>query len=841
MTERSSARTGLTLERAFEAFRLDRQPQPLLAARTELADSVINAAAAEYLHGVGIPRVTVAAVGGYGRCELFPHSDVDILLLVQNESDLGALKEPVSGFVSVLWDRDLRASHSVRTVAECCRLHDENIELHISLLDLRSLWGDHELFIALSERLPDLYRKEASVLIRRLSELARHRHSKFNNTVYHLEPNIKEAPGGIRDIHLLRWLAALLPRDSAVAKSLNELQPTEQFLYGLRCFLHIEAGRDSNLLSFELQDRAAEFLPTEPFAPEAWMRLYFQHARSAFQLSLRALEYAEAQNPSLLQQFGEWRSRLSTREFTISRERVLLRNPGETLASAESILALFAFVARHGIRLSWDTQKRLTSDLEHLARLFRDRPPAWPAWRELLSQPHSALALAELQETGLLAAAIPEWHSIDSLVVRDFYHRYTVDEHTLVAIEAVDHLLTRNPGTPACFHQLTVETEDQAVVRLALLLHDIGKGTSPGDHVSGSLIAARQFLERMKAPANIAEAVLFLVEHHLDLSLIMNGRDLEDPATARLLAKQVGTQEALGKLVLVTYADIAAVNPTALTPWRVEQLWRVYSTGVEQLTRELATDRIHEAPVFSQHGDASDRLTRFLKGLPTRYLRTHTREQMERHCALEGQSRREGVIVEISRQADAYVMTVLTRDEAGLFASLCGTLAAFGMNIVKAEAASNAAGFVIDLLRFTDPMRTLELNPEEVDRLAQTVECVVRGSVEVVGLLKRRRRIPCPSRASTLTPALRFDNEASDAATLIEFAGQDRTGLLYDLASAISECGCNIEIVMVDTQAHKALDVFYVTRCGAKLEQPMMDRLKMDLRRAAEAALSTPG
>ncbi len=824
MTDRSSARTGVVLQRAFEAFRIDKCPGPLLAVRTELADSLVKTAAAECLETPGSPHVSIAAVGGYGRRELFPHSDVDILLLVENESDLGVIKEDVSIFLRLLWDSGLHVSHSVRTVAECCRLQDENVELHISLLDLRFLCGDHELFRALSERLPDIYRREAGALIFLLSELARHRHSKFSNTIYHLEPNIKEAPGGIRDIHLLRWLGALLPRDSAIVPLLDERKPAEEFLYGLRCFLHIQAGRDSNLLSFELQDQAAEVLPTEPLAPEEWMRLYFQHARRVFQLGVRALDYAEAHNPSLLRQFGDWRSRLSTAEFTISRERVFLRKARETLSSAESVLALLTFVARHGIRLSWDTHKRLETDLGNLGRMFRDHPPPWAVWRELLSQLHSALALVEMQETGLLEAALPEWHSIDSLVVRDFYHRYTVDEHTLVAIQAIDDLLARKPSAPARFHDFALDKDDQAIVRLALLLHDIGKGTSPGDHVRGSLLIVRQFMGRMRAPDNITEAVLFLVEHHLALSLIMNTRDLTDPATARLLSEQVETQEALRRLVLVTYADISAVNPTAMTPWRVDQLARVYSLGLEQLTRELATERIHQTSPLTHHDEPSDTLAFFLEGLPTRYLRTHTQEQIEHHCALEDQSKREGVRIEISRESGAYVLTVLARDKPGLFASLCGALAGYGMNIVKAEAASNAAGSVIDLIRFTDPMRTLELNPEEVNRLASTVESVVRGSIEVVELLKRRRRVPRRVRAQ-LKPALRFDNEASDRSTLIEFSGEDRPGLLYDLASAISASDCNIDIVMVDTQAHKAFDVFYVTRHGAKLDQPTIERL----------------
>jgi [protein-PII] uridylyltransferase len=833
VTEASPARTRETLQQAFEAFLSDRDPQLLLARRTELVDSIVQSAAPECLSGTHVPRIGVAAVGGYGRRELFPYSDVDILLLVEVESDLAKVKDAVAEFLRALWDSGLRVSHSVRTIAECCRWHDDNIELHISLLDLRFLCGDRELFSALSERLPHAYNQDATVLNRRLSELTRHRHAKFNDTVYHLEPNIKEAPGGIRDIHLLRWLGQLLPQHGAIVELRQELETAAQFLYGLRCFLHIQAGRDNNLLNFERQDEAARRLLSEPLAPEAWMRLYFQHARRVFQSSLRALEHAEAQNPSLLGQFRDWRSRLSTREFTISRDRIYLRNPAETLNSAESILGLFSFAGRHGMHLSWDAQRRLRGDVEKLSRLFSETPPAWRAWRELLSQPRTALALGEMQQTALLAAAIPEWRSIDSLVVRDFYHRYTVDEHTFIAIETIDNLIANRSDTPSRFHEFLIEQDDQTIVRLALLLHDIGKGTDPGDHVRGSLAAAHSIMQRLKVPERFAEAVLFLIEHHLDLSLIMNGRDIDDPATARFLTGRIGTREDLRRLALVTYADITAVNPTAMTPWRLEQLWRVYATGEEQLTRELASERIDEISLLHDDRIVSPRVAEFLDGLPKRYLRTHTREQIEHHFSLADKVRREGVAAEISREAGAYLLTLSARDQPGLFASLCGALASFGMSIVKAEAASNANGYVLDLIRFTDPTRTLELNPEEMSRVEWTVKCVVRGSIEVTDLLKRRRQVPRPS-THVMMPAVRFDDHASDSSTLIEFAGEDRPGLLYDLASAISDCDCNIELVLVDTEGHRAFDVFYVTHNGRKLSQTMQNGLHARLMRVGD-------
>ena len=439
------------------------------------------------------------------------------------------------------------------------------------------------------------------------------------------------------------------------------------------------------------------------------------------------------------------------------------------------------------------------------------------------------MALRQMQETGLLTAAIPHWNAVECLVVRDFYHRYTVDEHSIVAVEVIDHLAARPTPLPlsaTCF----LEEEDRATLRLALLLHDVGKGTFPGDHVHGSLQAAVDVFDRFLCPPANREIINFLIPHHLDLSSVMTGRDLDDPATGRFLSSQIPTQEDLRRLALLTYADISAVNPTAMTPWRLEQLWRVYSTGLEQLTRELITNRIDKP------GRSARRITgnrQFLQGFPTRYLRTHTPAQVRRHFELDQKRRREGVAVSITQDSGAFLLTVLASDHAGLFSKLCGALSSRGMNILKVEASSNDHGCVLDLIRFSDPMRNLELNPDEVRRLEWTVECVLRDSLSVADLIKQRRSQPRPSSGSKIMPSVHFNNEASDECTLIDFVGEDRPGLLYDLTSAISQAGCNIELVLVDTEAHKAIDVFYITQDGGKLDEALSDRLTVELKRLA--------
>ena len=804
--------------------------------RSDSVDRIAQETASRYLApGVSSP-FAIVAVGGYGRRELFPYSDIDLLFLLAEESVTAGLKEPLGEFLRELWDRGLRASHSARTVAECSSLHEQNIELHISLLDARYVYGDEALYAQLSRSLAEFYRRQENRLIRELAAMARERHAKFHGTVYHLEPNVKEVPGGIRDIHLLHWFSLLTEDRGPVREALAEIGEAREFLYGVRSFLHTQTGRDNNLLTFEMQDRAAEALSQKPMEPAAWMRVYYRHARQVFQASLQALEFAESKDPSLMRQFRNWRERLSSSDFTVSHDRIFLRNPALTLNSPESLLSLFAFSARHGLPLSWDAQRRIMgSDAQWrvMGKVPEKFQAPWSAWQEFFSQPKVAVALRQMQETGVLARAIPHWTTVECLVVRDFYHRYTVDEHSIVAVETLDNLAAEKGGAAVRFHNLLLEEDDVSTLKLALLLHDIGKGTRPGDHVRGSLEAAQDIFPRLGVPEHKQAGICFLIDHHLDLSTVMNGRDLEDPATARYSTSRIPTQEALRRLTLLTFADISAVNPTAMTPWRLEQLWRVYATGLEQLTRELMTDRIHPAedPEFTR--GANPELIAFLEGFPTRYVRTHTREQIERHFALYQKRKQHGAVAKITRDSGVFLLTVLAEDREGIFAKLCGALASRGMNILKAEASSNQNGCILDLLRFADPMHTLELNPDEISRLEWTIECVLRGSIDVADLLKQRRNALRPSRGAKILPSVRFSNEASDTCTLIDFVGEDRPGLLYDLTSAIAASGCNIELVLVDTEAHKALDVFYVTKHGGKLDETAQQALSDELERMA--------
>jgi [protein-PII] uridylyltransferase len=768
----------------------DQVRRTLEARATEVTESV-RRAWSKSLQPRFPSGVALAATGGFGRGELFPYSDVDLLFVVETENQIPPMKDALSAFLQDLWDTGLRPSHAVHTVAYCVAEHDDNRELTISLLDRRMLAGDPAMFKWLDERFSAFVLKRGAAIGARLAHLAESRRATFQDTIYHLEPNIKDTPGGLRDLQTARWLDVLMGGESA-----QNLAPAFDFLGSLRIRMHEMAGRDQNRLSFDVQESLSD-------RPAELMRDYYRHARQVNRAAERAIDSAMAKEETLLGRFLEWRSRLSTSEFTVLRDRVFLRSP----SAANRGLELFEFVARHQLRLAPDTVDRLNG-VEIDAR--------WDHWKRLLELPHVSLGLHAMQESAALASAIPEWCHIECLVVRDFYHRYTVDEHTLVAIASLESIEDRR------ISDLWAEIDRPDLVRFALLLHDIGKG-SGGDHVTESLRIAREVLARLDALEADRATIEFLIARHLDLSAVMTSRDLSDEATAKMLADRVGAVERLKQLTIMTYADISAVNPQAMTPWRLEQLWRVYLLAHAELTRGLHAERIHAWVGVDPHRAA------FLEGLPVRYLRTHLDSEINGHVELARQLESRPVAIEIAHQRGAYHLTLLTRDHPGLFAAVAGAISSFGLSIMKAEAFSNAQGIVVDTFAFSDPHRTLELNPSEVDRLRGIVRRVVEGKQDAAKLLRGRPKPLLPSRAARLKPRVVLNNDASDSATLIEIVAEDRAGLLYDLARAISDAGCDIEVVLIDTEAHKALDVFYVTSNGGKLDEALQDRLKSSL------------
>ena len=431
----------------------------------------------------------------------------------------------------------------------------------------------------------------------------------------------------------------------------------------------------------------------------------------------------------------------------------------------------------------------------------------------------------------LLTLLLPELKPIDSLVVRDFYHRFTVDEHSILAIESLHRLKESRSEWDRRYAELLGELEDPELLYLALLLHDTGKGVPGGNHVEASLEIAGRCLDRLDVDAGERAVVLFLIGNHLEMSAQLR-RDIFNPETVAAFAEKVGTPERLKMLCLLTYADIKAVNPEALTPWKAENVWQLYIGAANYLNRS-ADQRVHDANgeklarLRSLAPVMSAKFKEFVEGFPQRYLRVHSAEEVMRHMEMAEEFGHDPVQVDLKRGRHWYELTLVTKDRASLFATLTGVLAAWGMNIVKAHAFSNQAGTVVDTLYFTDRFRTLELNMSEWERFKQSVAAVLTGTADLEKMLRDRQRSEKNIRVKVVVETrIDFDDDCSSTSTLLQVIAQDRPRLLHRLSSCLSHQKCNIEIALIDTEGQMAIDTFYLTSEGKKLTAEIQKKVE---------------
>jgi [protein-PII] uridylyltransferase len=794
------------------------------------------------------PNFALVATGGFGRGWLFPYSDIDLLFLFGDREAEQFYKEPVRRLSQELWDLRLKLSPASRTLAECERYDANNTEFTISLLDCRYLAGDRDLFRKLHDKvIPKLVMRESKGLLQGLAEVTRQRHAKFGNTLYHLEPNLKEAPGGLRDCNVANWLALISAMDKLRewpdASSLRppvrrQLDDALDFLMSARCFLHFRHGRDDNTLSWEAQDQAAALRIGAPDALELsaadWMRIYFGHARAVQRTVTQLLEEIPEAWSTLYRQMQSWRSRLTTADFSVVDGLIFLQQPS-ALQDPEILLRLFHFMAHHGLKLSATTEYRIEQALPALASTPPRGAELWLYLQETILQPFAADALRAMQSLRLLTLLLPELKLIDSLVVRDFYHRFTVDEHSFLAIESLHRLKQSQSEWDKRYAELLSELEDPELLYLSLLLHDTGKGTPNTNHVEASMGIADRAMDRLDVEPKEREEVLFLIANHLELSATLR-RDIFDPATVAAFAEKVGTPERLKMLCLLTYADIKAVNPEALTPWKAENVWQLYIATENHLNRS-ADQRVHTdandeklARLRSLAPVTGSKFKSFLEGFPQRYLLVHTAEEVMRHLQMAEELGREPVQVELKRGRHWYELTMVTGDRPFVFAKLAGVLAAWGMNIVKANAFSNHAGIVVDTLYFTDRFRTLELNLSEWDRFRRSVASILLGEADLDKVLRDRQRSEKGVIAKVkVETRIEFDELSSANSTLVQVIAQDRPRLLHRIASCLSDEACNIEIALIDTEGQMAIDTFYLTSAGKKLDGEHQKRVEKAL------------
>ena len=842
-TQMAAALAATRREFALEArqARGGREAQARYAARMdEVVRQLVDAARVH----TSRPLV-VCALGGYGRRTLCLHSDIDLMILFENS--IGRDEERfVNAVLQPLWDLQLVVGHQVRELADFDDLDTANTEFLLSVLDARPIAGDEALFARLTERVATVTGHDRARAIDALLDLIEQRHVQFNGTIYQLEPDIKNAPGGLRDIAAIRYLHTLggERREAERARSAGPLQEAEDFLLQIRGILHAEGGRDANILTHELQERVADALGCAGEAirqrVEALMGTYFRHARTIARELTRAQRGARAPVESAP-------ATPVGRHFEIGSDGIRFADPAAAAARPSLWIEIFRLALADGCPVS---EQALDTIERSVGQFTADDFAGTEAERQQIRalfypRPGLYARLSEMHDCGLLNRILPEFQGIHCRVIRDFHHKYTVDEHTLLTIRGLESLW--NPATPGRkrFGALLEELRTPEVLTFSLLLHDIGKAADV-DHAHESVRLARTALDRLEIPADARQTIDFLVRNHLAMSQVAFRRDLDDPHVVAQFAHLVGTEELLKMLCLLTLVDVEAVSSTTLTPWKEELLWRLYVETYNQLTLGYGDELVPQDPaglavvIAGRPEDISEsELTEFLAGLPRRYLALFGLASIYRHVRLARGIRRDEVHAFLENHDDVWELTIVTLDKPYLFSNVAGVLSYFGMDIHRGQAMTTPGGLVLDVFEFSDEQGFLRQNPGATQEITRMLDRVVAGWVDVPALLRGRESSVLYRRRQHEAPRLHFDNEHSQKYTVLEIVADDAPGLLHRISRVVSEHGCDLDLALIATEGRKAIDVLHLTKAGKKLVEHDRNTLKHGLERVLEAADET--
>ena len=798
----------------------------------------------------GMESITIVAVGGYGRGELAPFSDIDLLFLLPGKPT-ARIKKQIEFMLYMLWDLGLKLGQATRTIDQCLGDAKGDMTIRTGLLEARMVVGDGAVFEELRRRFTqELVMETGVAFVRAKLDERNARHARLGDSRYVLEPNIKDGKGGLRDLHTLFWiakyvyrvtdLADLVGRDVLAPEEHRKFAKAHGFLWTLRVHLHYITGRPEERLTFDVQPEMARRMRYSDRAGlnavERFMKHYFLVAKDVGDLTRIFCAAIEAEHQaSPLFRIPRWAAlRREVDGFSVERGRLMVTSDDAFADDPVAMVRLFKVADARGLDIHPKALRLITQNLKRIDAAFRKSAEANRLFVDILtSRQAPETALRRMNEAGVLGRLIPDFGRVVAQVQHDMYHVYTVDEHTiravgvLAGIERGDYAETL-PLATGIIHELL----SRRVLYLAVFLHDVAKGRD-GDHSELGAVIAAKLSHRLGFSAEEVEQTAWLVRHHLLFSGTAFRRDLDDGKTVEDFVAEVQSPERLRLLLVLTAADIRAVGPNVWTGWKGALLRQLYNAAAEVMSGgHAAADKALR--VDAAKGALADRLEAWspearsahLERLyPPYWLGFDTATHARHAAALAEADRGDASLVLDSRVNRFHGVTEITfvaKDRPALFSKLAGALALSGASIVNAKIFTTVDGTALDIFWVQDTLGGPFERPDRLARLSLLASQVVDRELDPgPALAARRRRSSRASAVFTAAPRVLIDNNVSTRHTVIEVNGRDRPGLLHDVTAALSDLGVSIVTAHVSTFGERAVDVFYVKDAfGLKIEQP---------------------
>ncbi len=851
---------------------------------TWLIDQIIKAAYSAAATAVGLPDdertrgcLSILAVGGYGRAEMAPFSDVDLLFLVKKRSPK-VINSVVEFMLYVLWDTGLKVGQATRTIEECLTLGKADQTIGTTMLECRHICGDRGMSGRLEKRLwRDLFGRTASEFVEdKLLERA-DRHRRQGGQRYMLEPNVKEGKGGLRDLQSLYWITKYISRAKHPAEMVargfftqieyNRFEEAEQFLWTVRCHLHLLTNRASDKLTYDAQVEIARILDFRDGdglrGVERFMQAYFRHATHVGELTRIFLTKLEAQHvkkpPSRFRlRFNPFGSDAPSAPagYKIAQGRLAVVDEDRFLQDPLNILRVFEEGLKSEILIHPDAMRLVAANLHLIDDDVRNHPEASRIFVDLLIKyGNPERALRRMNELGVLGAFIPEFQHIVAMTEFSLYHKFTVDEHTIQCISNLNQIEHGDlvESLPVATGILRAGV-NRRVLYVALLLHDIGKGRSEHHSIAGARIA-ETVAPRLGLDEKESETVVWLVRNHLLMSDVVQKRDISDPKTVHDFARHVQSTARLNLLTVLTVCDIRGVGPGTWTSWKAQQIRDLHA--ITQLALREGSETI------SAHGRveaAKAALAERFADWPEELRQTELSRHFDQYwIGLDAESH--FIVAELLRRIaepsdnqafnidlgedtirDATRVCVVTVDHPGVFASITGALALAGANVIDARTYTSSDGYATSVFWILD-IAGKHFGEDDLPRLHARVAKALINQTPARGGLRTRDKIKKTEREFKVPTAIAFDNDGSAICTIIEVDTRDRPGLLYDLTRTLSQSNIRISSAVIATYGAQAVDVFYVKDMfGLKItstakQEAIKRRLREAIDRGAERAI----